>query len=114
MTPPEAPPAKFGHDEWVSQVDKRRAGPGGPVRRLLDRWNEIPLSWRLVGLLVVGAAIPLVSRVDAGTIEMARITVPAFLTKSHPRSNITRTITLTTAVRVAFHSMRRFAFVPSR
>lgn len=59
MTPTEAPPAKFGHDEWVSQVDKRRAGPGGPIRRLLDRWNGLPLSWRFVALLVVGAALPL-------------------------------------------------------
>src|SRR5258706_6287416 len=59
MTPQGAPPAKFGHDEWVSQVDARRAGPGGPVQRLLDRWNKLPLSWRLVGLLLIGVAIPL-------------------------------------------------------
>jgi branched-chain amino acid transport system permease protein len=58
MEPVNPAPAKFGHDEWVAQVDKRRAGPSGLGGRLLERWNALPISWRFVGLLAIGALIP--------------------------------------------------------
>jgi branched-chain amino acid transport system permease protein len=64
---------KFGHDEWVAKVDSRRAGPSGWAGRLLARWNALPVSWRCLGLLCVGALIPLITHNDyyvrvAGTV----------------------------------------------
>jgi ABC-type branched-subunit amino acid transport system permease subunit len=66
-------PVKFGHDEWVAQVDTRRAGPSGWAGRLLARWNTLPLSGRFLALLVAGALIPLITHSDyyirvAGTV----------------------------------------------
>src|SRR5574341_117180 len=64
MKPPEALSDKFGHDEWVAQVDARRARPAGITGRLLARWNALPISWRFLGLLAVGAVIPLLTHND--------------------------------------------------
>lgn len=64
MNPPEALPDKFGRDEWVAQVDARRAGPTGLTGRLLARWNALPIRWRFAGLLAVGATIPLLTHND--------------------------------------------------
>jgi len=73
VKPPEALSDKFGRDEWVAQVDARRAGPSGPAGRLLARWNALPIRWRFLGLLAVGATIPLLTHNDyylrvAGTV----------------------------------------------
>jgi branched-chain amino acid transport system permease protein len=73
VKPPEALPGKFGRDEWVAQVGARRAGPTGLAGRLLARWNALPIRWRFLGLLAVGASIPLLTHNDyylrvAGTV----------------------------------------------
>lgn len=64
---------RFGRDEWVSQVEGRRAGPAGLAGQLLLRWNAIPLQWRFVGLLALAAAVPFLGSSDyvirvAGTV----------------------------------------------
>jgi ABC-type branched-subunit amino acid transport system permease subunit len=63
---------KFGSDEWVAQVDKRRAGSGF-AGQMLARWNAIPLQWRFLGLLALAATIPFLTSSDyiirvAGTV----------------------------------------------
>jgi len=63
VNPPEALPEKFGTDEWVAQVDARRAG-GGWIGKLGARWGALPISWRFLGLLLVGAIIPLLIHSD--------------------------------------------------
>ena len=64
MKPPETLPGKFGRDDWVAQVDARRAAPTGFSGRLRGRWNAVPVGWRLLGLLAVGAVIPLLTHND--------------------------------------------------
>lgn len=64
---------KFGRDEWVAQVDKRRAGPGGFAGQALARWNAIPLQWRFFALLALAATVPFLTSSDyiirvAGTV----------------------------------------------
>jgi len=73
VAPLETPPVKFGHDEWVVQVEARRAGPAGLRGRLLARWNTLAVGWRFLALLAIGALIPLVTHNDyylrvAGTV----------------------------------------------
>src|SRR5258708_379769 len=63
---------KFGRDEWVAQVDKRRAGSGF-AGQALARWNAIPLQWRFLGLLALTATVPFITSSDyiirvAGTV----------------------------------------------
>jgi ABC-type branched-subunit amino acid transport system permease subunit len=70
---PEAPADKLGHDEWVAQVNSRRVEPTGLTRQLLARWGALPISWRFLGLLAMGAVIPLLTHNDyyirvAGTV----------------------------------------------
>src|SRR5574341_1520362 len=55
---------KFGHDEWVAQIDQRRAAPAGWSGRVLARWNAIPLGWRFLGLLALFVAVPLLTSSD--------------------------------------------------
>ena len=64
---------KFGRDEWVAQVDGRRAGPAGLIGRARARWDTIPLAYRFVGLVAAAATVPLLTSSDylvrvAGTV----------------------------------------------
>lgn len=64
---------QFGRDEWVAQVEQRRAAPTGWVGRLLARWNALPLGWRFLGVLAAFAVVPLLTSSDylirvAGTV----------------------------------------------
>lgn len=64
---------KFGRDEWVAQVDKRRSGPSNFIEQALARWNALPLQWRFLGLLVLAATLPFLTSSDyiirvAGTV----------------------------------------------
>ncbi|MBM2850033.1 MAG: High-affinity branched-chain amino acid transport system permease protein LivH, partial [Anaerolineales bacterium] len=64
---------KFGRDEWVAQIDARRAAPTGVMGQLLARWNALPLGWRWIGVLASFAAIPFLTSNDylirvAGTV----------------------------------------------
>jgi branched-chain amino acid transport system permease protein len=60
---PEALPEKFGRDEWVAQVGGRQAAGNLPTR-LLGRWSAVPIRWRFLALLALGAAIPLFTHND--------------------------------------------------
>ncbi len=64
MNPPENGPTKFGHDEWVAQIDTRRAGPSGLAGRLITGWIALPIGWRFLALLAAGVLIPLLTRND--------------------------------------------------
>ena len=73
MEPPVAVPDQFGRDEWVAQVEARRAGPAGFGGRLRARFSAVPAGWRLLVLLAIGASIPLLTHNDyyirvAGTV----------------------------------------------
>ena len=66
---------KFGRDEWVAQIDARRAAPTGVTGQLLARWNALPLGWRWLGVLAAFAAIPFLTSNDylirvAGTVAL--------------------------------------------
>ncbi|MBI3361689.1 MAG: branched-chain amino acid ABC transporter permease [Chloroflexi bacterium] len=64
---------QFGRDEWVSQIDQRRAGPAGLAGKIVARWNAIPLHWRFIGIIAVAALVPFITSNDyiirvAGTV----------------------------------------------
>ena len=54
--PPSPAPARIGSDEWVAQLEGRKRRRNGPWGRLLDAWERLPFSARLLlglGLLLL-------------------------------------------------------------